>query len=103
MARSFPVVAVGAIALAAASLAVAAPQRPATQRPTAQVARTAQKQPAVLGFYEGKTVRYFNYGPIKLKPENKLAPIWTFTNGPAASKTSSTLSPARRATRHSGS
>ena len=83
MARTFPVVAAGAVALAAASLAVAAPQRPARQRPTAQVARTAQKQPVVRGFYEGKTVRYYNFGPIKLKPGNKLAPIWTVTNGVA--------------------
>src|SRR5438093_8965803 len=81
MARTFPFVAAGAIALAAASLAVAAPQRPAAQ--TRQLAQTANKQPVVLGFYEGKTVRYYNFGPIKLKPGNKLAPIWTFTNGAA--------------------
>src|SRR5213593_3621172 len=81
MARTFPFVAAGAIALAAASLAVAAPQRPAA--PTRQLAQTAQKQPVVLGFYEGKTVRYYNFGPIKLKPGNKLAPIWTVTNGVA--------------------
>ncbi len=84
MARTVPVVAAGAVALAAASLAVAAPQRPAaTQQPAGQLAQTAKKQPVVLGFYEGKTVRYFNYGPIKLKPGNKLAPIWTVTNGAA--------------------
>src|SRR5437667_9680985 len=79
MARTFPFVAAGAIALAAASLALAAPQRPAAQ--TRQLAQTAQKQPVVLGFYEGKTVRYYNFGPIKLKPGNKLAPNWTVTNG----------------------
>src|SRR5437879_5304256 len=86
MARTFPFVAAGAVALAAASLAVAAPQRPARQQPaqTRQLAQTAQKQPVVPGFYEGKTVRYYNFGPIKLKPGNKLAPIWTFTNGPAS-------------------
>ena len=85
MARTFPVVAAGAVALAAASLAVAAPQRPARQQPaqTRQLAQTAKKQPVVLGFYEGKTVRYYNFGPIKLKPGNKLAPIWTVTNGVA--------------------
>jgi len=85
VARTFPVVAAGAVALAAASLAVAAPQRPARQQPaqTRQLAQTAQKQPVVRGFYEGKTVRYYNFGPIKLKPGNKLAPIWTFTTGAA--------------------
>jgi len=48
-----------------------------------QAATTAspKKQPVTLGFDKGKTVRYYNYGPIKLKPDNKLAPIWTFTNG----------------------
>jgi hypothetical protein len=40
-----------------------------------------QKQPVTLGFYRGRTVRYYDFGPIKLKPGNKLAPIWRFTNG----------------------
>ena len=73
MARTFPFVAAGAVALAAASLAVAAPQRPAGQQPaqTRQLAETPQKQPVVLGFYEGKTVRYYNFGPIKLTCRTK--------------------------------
>ena len=86
MARTFPFFAAGAAALAAASLAAAAPQRPAAIQPSAQtrqLAQSAAKQPVVRGFYEGKTVRYYNFGPIKLKPENKLAPIWTVTNGVA--------------------
>ena len=41
----------------------------------------AAKQPVKLGFYDGGTVRYFDFGEIKLKPGNKLAPIWSFTNG----------------------
>jgi hypothetical protein len=41
------------------------------------------KQPVVPGFFQGTSVGYFDYGPIKLKPGNKLAPIWTVTN-PAA-------------------
>jgi hypothetical protein len=40
-----------------------------------------KKQPAVAGFFRGRTIRYFDFGPIKLKPGNKLAPIWVFTNG----------------------
>ena len=78
--------AAGAAALAATSLAVAAPQqKTAVQAPAQlrQAAQAAAKQPAVPGFYEGKTVRYFNFGPIKLKPGNKVAPIWTVTNGAA--------------------
>ncbi len=33
------------------------------------------------GFFRGKSVGYFDYGPIKLKPGNKVAPLWTITNG----------------------
>jgi hypothetical protein len=41
------------------------------------------KQPVVPGFFHGRTVTYYDFGPIKLKPGNKLAPIWTVTNGAA--------------------
>jgi hypothetical protein len=46
-------------------------------------AASPAKQPVVTGFYQGQEVRYFDFGPIKLKPGNKLAPIWTVTNGAA--------------------
>jgi hypothetical protein len=49
-------------------------------------AATPKKQPIVLGFYRGETVRYFDFGPIKLKPGNKLSSIWTFSNGAAAQR-----------------
>ena len=39
------------------------------------------KQKKTAGFYQGKTVRYLDFGPIKLRPGNKVAPIWAFTNG----------------------
>jgi hypothetical protein len=39
-----------------------------------------KKQPAVAGFFRGRTISYFDFGPITLKPGNKLAPIWVFTN-----------------------
>lgn len=39
------------------------------------------KQPVLIGFYNGRSVKYFDYGKIKLRPGNKLAPIWVFTNG----------------------
>jgi hypothetical protein len=67
-------------------VAAAALQRSAAIRPSAQsrqLTQTAAKQPVVPGFYDGKTVRYYNFGPIKLRTGNKLAPIWTFTNGAA--------------------
>jgi hypothetical protein len=74
--RTFLSLLLGAVALAAAgattlpSTAAAAPDH-----------TTAAKQPVTLGYYDGATVRYYDFGPIKLKPGNKLAPIWTFTNG----------------------
>jgi len=57
--------------LAFALLVVAAPA----------TAASPAKQPVVPGFYQGQEVSYFDFGPIKLKPGNKLAPIWTVTNG----------------------
>jgi hypothetical protein len=39
------------------------------------------KQKKTVGFYKGKPVRYLDFGPIKLRPGNKVAPIWVFTNG----------------------
>jgi hypothetical protein len=41
----------------------------------------AGKKPVTSGFFQGKRIGYFDFGPIKLKPGNKLAPIWTVTNG----------------------
>jgi hypothetical protein len=46
---------------------------------TAQAA--PKKQPVLTGFYKNRTVKYFDYGTIKLRPGNKLAPMWVFTNG----------------------
>lgn len=57
-------------------LAVFAFAGPATAAPPA-------KQPVVPGFYQGRTITYYDFGPIKLKPGNKLAPLWAVTNGAA--------------------
>jgi len=43
----------------------------------------SSKKPVTSGFYRGQTIGYFDFGPIKLKSGNKLAPLWTVTN-PAA-------------------
>jgi hypothetical protein len=40
-----------------------------------------KKQKVLIGFYRNRTVKYFDYGRIKLRPGNKLAPIWVFSNG----------------------
>lgn len=75
---------VAAAVAALAALAIAAPQQAAARaRATAApVAQGAAKQPVVQGFYDGKTIRYFNYGAIRLRAGNKVAPIWSVTNGP---------------------
>ena len=87
MRRALPILAACAAALAAASTAIAAPEASVSGRQAAVAARQsaqgAAKQPVVQGFYEGKLIRYFNYGPIKLRPGNAVAPIWSVTNGPA--------------------
>jgi hypothetical protein len=86
MTRTVPFLAAGAAVFAAASLAAAAPQQATAIRPSAQTRQLAQKaakQPVVQGFYRGKPVSYYNFGPIKLRRGNKVAPIWTFTNGAA--------------------
>src|SRR4029077_14328654 len=57
-------------------LAVFAFAGPATAAPPA-------KQPVVPGFFQGRTITYYDFGPIKLKPGNKLAPLWAVTNGAA--------------------
>jgi hypothetical protein len=38
-------------------------------------------QDVTLGFYRGEVVSYLDFGPVKLKPGNKIAPIWAFANG----------------------
>jgi hypothetical protein len=38
-------------------------------------------QQATEGFYRGQTIEYLDFGPVKLQPGNKVAPIWSVTNG----------------------
>jgi hypothetical protein len=74
--RTFISLLAGAAALAAAG----ATTLPATAAAAADRGAAA-KQPVTLGYYDGATVRYLDFGPIKLRPGNKLAPIWSITNG----------------------
>jgi hypothetical protein len=39
------------------------------------------RQAATAGFYRGQTIEYLDFGPVKLKPGNKVAPLWSVTNG----------------------
>jgi len=75
--RTFLSVVAGVVVLAAAGVATLPSAAAAIDR------GAAAKQPVTLGYYEDAAVRYYDFGPIKLKPGNKLAPIWTFTNGTA--------------------
>lgn len=73
------------IALLAAGAAVAAVA--ATAVPAHAAPHAAQpKKTVTKGFYRGRTIGYFDFGPIKLRPGNKLAPIWTVTNGAAGQR-----------------
>jgi hypothetical protein len=38
-------------------------------------------QDVTLGFYRGQVVSYLDFGPVKIRAGNKVAPIWAFTNG----------------------
>jgi len=71
------------VGLAVAVISVAAFAGTATATRTTQHA-TVAKKPITSGFYRGRTIGYYDFGPIKLKPGNKVAPIWTVTNGVAA-------------------
>jgi hypothetical protein len=52
-------------------------------QPTGAVSTEAapKKQKVLIGFYNNRTVRYFDYGQITLRPGNKLAAMWVFTTG----------------------
>jgi hypothetical protein len=63
------------VASAAAGVTPAA----SIERPTTQAA--PKKQKVITGFYRDRTVKYFDFGRIRLRPGNKLAPIWLFSNG----------------------
>jgi hypothetical protein len=83
--RTIPYLAVGVAALAAAAAPAGALMSGRSDAP-GQVQQAGAKQAVVSGFFRGETVRYFDYGPIKLKAGNKLAPIWTVTNGAAGQR-----------------
>lgn len=72
MRRLIPPIVVALLALAVA---------PAPGAAASPVAAAQEKQPAVQGFYRGRTVEYFDFGELDVRPGNKLAPIWVFTNG----------------------
>ena len=69
------------VVVALAVLAAQVSASHAAGHAAAAVKAAPAKQAIVTGFYRDQEIRYFDYGPIKLKPGNKLAPIWAVTNG----------------------
>jgi hypothetical protein len=70
-------VACGAVLVVALSSSLAAAHPEGTAAPQAG----PKKQKVLVGFHRGRSVRYFDFGRIKLRPGNTLAPIWVFSNG----------------------
>jgi hypothetical protein len=64
-------------------VAAAASVIPAAAHPqgAATTLTAPKKQPVLVGFYRNRTISYFDYGRIKLRSGNKLAPIWIIANG----------------------
>jgi hypothetical protein len=73
-----------ATAALVAGTAAAAPAAP--DRAQMEHVRHFSNQTKVPGFYKGRTIRYLDFGPLKLAPGNKVAPIWAFTNGAKAQR-----------------
>lgn len=67
--------------MAIVALSLAAAAMASGTRSVASSAAIGGKKPVTVGFYRGQSIRYFDFGPIKLRAGNKLAPIWTVTNG----------------------
>ena len=67
----------GLVVAGVASVTLAEAQR----NGAAATGAAPKKQKMLTGFYENRTVRYFDFGRINLRAGNKLAPIWVFTNG----------------------
>jgi hypothetical protein len=68
------------IALLAAALLVLAAGSVAQAAPAAKPVKFVKASSLTQGFFRGKAVSYFDFGPIKLAKGNKVAPIWTVTN-----------------------
>jgi hypothetical protein len=72
---TFVVLGMFVAAAAGAALAAALPERPATSQ------AVPKKQKVLVAFYRDRSVNYFDFGRIRLRPGNKLASIWVFSNG----------------------
>ena len=68
---------VASLALVVAAPTLASP----TSHPLVADKTIVGKKAVTAGFYRGRRIGYFDFGTIKLRPGNKLAPIWAVTNG----------------------
>jgi hypothetical protein len=69
-----------ALALAVAACALIASALPAA---AADGPVKTFSQDVTLGFYRGQVISYLDFGPVRLRPGNSVAPIWAFSNGHA--------------------
>lgn len=75
------ILALGALSLAALVPAAAMAAPPVQEASTAKAVKRFPNQKVVAGFYKGRAVKYLDFGVVKLKPGNKVAPIWVVENG----------------------
>ena len=75
-----------ALSVLATALVVAAGAMASVTRSDAPSAKIGGKKPVTAGFYRGRSIRYFDFGPIRLKAGNSIAPIWTVMNGVVAQR-----------------
>jgi hypothetical protein len=73
------------LGLVAAGVASVAPADTA-RTGVAAVQAAPEKQKVLVGFYANSTVRYFDFGPINLRPGNKIGSTWIFANGAAGQR-----------------
>jgi hypothetical protein len=71
------------IALLAATLLAAVVGSAAGAAPAEKPVKFVKTSTLTAGFFRGRSVRYFDFGPIKLAKGNDVEPIWTVTNGVA--------------------
>jgi hypothetical protein len=77
------VLAAVAVAAVSTTVSAAAPTNAGAPEPT-QTDRALVAQETARGFFRGRTIRYLDFGPIKLAAGNDVEPIWVVTNGTAA-------------------
>jgi hypothetical protein len=92
--KSALLLALVAATAASAGASIAAPARLDTADRAS--AKAPKKQKVMLGFHANRTIRYFDFGAIKLKQGNEISKMWVFTNGAAGQRAVVDSVPGRR-------